>query len=173
MDEHLKGPDAAAPAEDKLKAAASDAKHAIQDTASAIAAAAKEQTGALKDKANSAIAGAQEKAAEQGRSAAHTLRDAASGMQTELPWVGMLLNKTAEGVEGLTSALSTGNPNDAMEAVKDFARRQPALFLGLSVAAGFALSRIGKTAIESAQPNVSPASTTGADVDAPAVYPSA
>jgi hypothetical protein len=35
-----------------------------------------------------------------------------------------------------------------MDDLNGFARRQPALFLGASLALGFALARVGKTAIE-------------------------
>lgn len=139
-------------AADKLKAAASDVQQVVRDAASDLKAAAKDQTGAIKEKALSAIGDVQTKAADQARTAASTLRDTAAGLDGDLPWMGTALNKTADGLDNLTSAFATGDLNDALEAVKGFARRQPALFLGLSVAAGFAIARVGKTALETVQP---------------------
>lgn len=161
MDERSKndGVDVGQPeATDKLKTAATDVKQTIQDAASSLKATAKQQTDAIKDQALTALGDAQGKAAEQARTAASTLRDTASGLDGDLPWMGTALNKTADGLDYLTSALASGDVNDALDAVKGFAKRQPAVFLGLSVALGFAIARIGKTAIETVQPSTQPAS---------------
>ena len=161
MDERSKvdGVDLDQPAAaDTLKSAATDVKHALQDAASNLTTTAKEQTGALKDKALSAIGDAQGKAAEQAKTAASTLRDTANGLDGDLPWMGTALTKAADGLDHLTSALASGDLNDALDAVKGFAKRQPAVFLGLSVALGFAIARVGKTAIETVQPPVQPTS---------------
>jgi hypothetical protein len=120
--------------------AVSDVKHAAKDAAAAI-----------KDKAMATAEGVQAKAADQARTAAHTLRDTANGLDGDLPWMKTALNKTADGFDHLTSALNRGDVGQCLNAVTEFARRQPALFLGLSVAAGFALARVGKTAIEEVQ----------------------
>jgi hypothetical protein len=117
-----------------------DVKHAAKDAAAT-----------LKDKAMETAEGVQAKAADQARTAANTLRDTANHLDGELPWMKSALNRTADGFDHLTSALNRGDVGQCLNAVTDFARRQPALFLGLSVAAGFALARVGKTAIEEVQ----------------------
>jgi len=129
-----------------------DVKQAARNAATSVKDAVKEQTGALKDKAMGAMDEAQAKAAEQTRTAASTLRDTADGLNGELPWMKTALNKTADGFEHLTNALQRGDINTSLKAVGDFARRQPALFLGLSVGLGFALARVGKTAMEGFEP---------------------
>lgn len=126
--------DTAREATDGIKDALRDAKHSIQDKA----------RGVMDD--------AQAKAADQTRTASNTLRDSAQGLNGELPWMQTALNKTADGFDHLTNALHRGDIGQTLNAVTDFARRQPALFMGLSVAAGFALARVGKTAIEELQP---------------------
>ena len=52
----------------------------------------------------------------------------------------------------MTNSLTSGDLSQTLNGLSDFARRQPAIFLGASVALGFALSRIGKTALEEAMP---------------------
>jgi hypothetical protein len=128
----------------RIRSAADDAltdvKHAAQDAAATV-----------KDKAKETAEGVQAKAADQARTAANKLRETADGLDGELPWMKTALNKTADGFDHLTTALNRGDIGQGLNAVSDFARRQPALFLGLSVAAGFALARLGKTAIEEVQ----------------------
>jgi hypothetical protein len=91
---------------------------------------------------------AQSKAADQARTAAYTLRDTAQRLDGDLPWMNTALNKTADGLERVTNTLNTGDVKQTVESLTQFARNHPALFLGLSVAAGFALARVGKTAME-------------------------
>ena len=140
----------------RARSATDDAIGTVKDTAREASAgikdALRDASHTLKDKARGAMDDAQTKAAEQSRTAANTLRDTAQGLDGELPWMKTALNKTADGFDHLTTALNRGDVNQAVNAVSDFARRQPALFMGLSVAAGFALARVGKTAIEEIHP---------------------
>jgi hypothetical protein len=127
----------------------SETKDAVRKVGAELKSDLKQQAGAIGDRAAEAIGDTQAQAA-QARTAASALRETAAGLDGELPWMQTALLKTAEGLESLTSAMNS-DIDDVLEAVKGFARRQPALFLGLSVAAGFALTRVGKTAIEEVQ----------------------
>ncbi len=140
-------------ARDSAATAATDVKQAARDVASTVKHAVQDETATVKQKAMGLIGDAQTKAADQTRDAANKLRDTANGLNGDLPWMKTALDKTAEGLERLNSALGSGDVSQLMDTAKDFARRQPALFLGLSVAAGFALARVGKTAIEASQPS--------------------
>jgi hypothetical protein len=149
----------APPIDDSLgraRTAADQAVGTVKDTAREAVAGIKDGVREIGDRVKTQARGvmdeAQTKAADQAKTAAHTLREAAGGLNGELPWMKTALDKTADGFEHLTSALNRGDVGQALNAVSDFARRQPALFLGLSVAAGFALARVGKTAIEDLQP---------------------
>lgn len=113
-------------------------------------------TGDAKDVVQNLAEDAKGKIADQSRSATAALRETASTLDGELPWMGAALNKAADGFENLTGALNKGDVGQTLEAVTAFAKRQPALFLALSVAAGFALARIGKTAIEQGAHAVDP-----------------
>ena len=143
-------------ARETTESAFDEAKQSVQAAVSTAQDAVKEQAGLLKDKAMGAVEDAQAKAADQSRTAASTLRETATHLDGELPWMKAALDKTADGFDHLTAALNKGDVSQALNAVTDFARRQPALFLGLSVAAGFALARVGKTVIEEAQPHDTP-----------------
>ena len=137
----------------RVRAAADDTRTAAESAFADAKIAAKDAVHTAKDRARDAAEDMQSKAADQTRTAAHTLRDTADNLNGELPWMKTALNKTADGFEHLTSALNTGDVGQTLNSVQDFARRQPALFLGLSVAAGFALARVGKTALEGLKPD--------------------
>ncbi|HEX5005876.1 MAG TPA: hypothetical protein VFV70_02115 [Hyphomonadaceae bacterium] len=125
-----------------------DVKQAARDVASDLKSAVKEEAGTMKEKAMNLVGDAQTKAADEARTAANTLRDTANRLDGELPWMNTALNKTADGLERVTNTLNTGDMKQTVDALTQFARSHPALFLGLSVAAGFALARVGKSAME-------------------------
>lgn len=110
---------------------------------------------AMKDVKNAAlhqVEGAREKAGEMGHSTASRFRDLAGQVEQDLPWLSGAFTKSADGLDNVTDSLTRGDLGQTFNALTDFAKRQPAIFLGASVALGFALARIGKTAIEEAAP---------------------
>jgi hypothetical protein len=96
-----------------------------------------------------------EQGVQQAASGAHNtadaLRRAADTVGEENAWIGTALRKSAEGIERATQSLEGGDLSRGMADLSAFARRQPALFLGASVALGFLLARVGKTALENNQ----------------------
>lgn len=107
---------------------------------------------AAKDAAKHRIEREGQKVAEGVQSTASSLRRAADESDSEQAWIGAALRRGADGLESVTRTLSSGDLNGAASQLGDFARRQPALFLGASVALGFVLARVGKTAVERATP---------------------
>jgi hypothetical protein len=89
-----------------------------------------------------------ERAVGSAQTAASALRRAAEEVQGEHAWIGTALLKSADGLDAASQSLAGGDVNRALNELGGFARRQPALFLGTSLALGFALARVGKTAIE-------------------------
>jgi uncharacterized phage infection (PIP) family protein YhgE len=154
---------------DSTQTAVDTAKSSASEIAGTVKDAARDVVSAVKDRAMSQASDLHSSAADQAKTAATTLRKSADGLEDELPWMRTALNKTADGIEQLTSALNRGDINETLSHVSEFARRQPALFMGLSVAAGFALARIGKTAIENAVP--ADTTTPKANGAADGVYP--
>jgi hypothetical protein len=58
------------------------------------------------------------------------------------------VNKAADGIERWASELRQQDLEDAMRAVQQFARRQPAMFLGLAFGAGLVAARFLKSSSE-------------------------
>ena len=118
-----------------------DAARRIKDSASTVI-----------ERGKEAAASTVEKGVEQARSsaesAAHALRRAADDVEPDNRWIGSALRKSAEGVERAARSLEGGDVSRTVEDLNGFARRNPALFLGASLAVGFALARVGKTAVE-------------------------
>lgn len=148
--------DSAAQAVDAVTDAAKDIAGSAKDMAKDAVGVARDQAGdtagGIKDKIRTATDGVRREVSDQAETASSTLRRSAEGLKDELPWMRSALDRAADGIDHLSSALKKGDINDTMSHVTEFARRQPALFMGLSVAAGFALARVGKTAIERSRP---------------------
>lgn len=113
----------------------------------------KDSASTLIDRGKEAAAETVEKGAERAKSsadsAANALRRAADDVEGDNRWIGSALRKSAEGIERATASLEGGDLSRSLDDLNGFARRNPAIFLGVSLALGFALARVGKTAVES------------------------
>jgi gas vesicle protein len=90
----------------------------------------------------------QDKAEEQQRSGADfiarlagNIRQAAHAFDNDAPFAARGINSGADYVEDAAEKIRNGTFRDLVEGASDFAKRQPAAFLGLSVLAGFAAVR--------------------------------
>lgn len=121
-----------------------------------IKAAAGSAIGDAKDAAYRKAEDMRAKASDTGHTTAGRLRDLAGQVEGDLPWMATAFTKSADGLDNVTNSLTRGNLDECIGGVSEFARRQPAIFLGASVALGFALARVGKTALESGRPAPQP-----------------
>ena len=92
----------------------------------------------------------QQKAASQLRSVADELREMTvkggqSGVATEVA------QQAAERIHGVASWLEQREPADVLQAVRDFARRRPGVFLAGAVAAGLAAGRLTRGMTDAAR----------------------
>jgi hypothetical protein len=94
----------------------------------------------------------QDKAEEQQRSGADfmgrlagNIRQAAHAFEGDAPFAARGINSAADYVEDAAAKIRSGTFRDLVDGANDFATRQPAAFLGLSVLAGFAAVRFLKT----------------------------
>ena len=76
---------------------------------------------------------------------AKAIDSAASELHNQSPTLASSVHEAARRVEGLSDNLSNRKVGELMDAAAQLARTQPALFLGGSVAAGFALARFLKS----------------------------
>jgi hypothetical protein len=118
-----------------------DAAHRVKEAASSTIA-------DVKSAAMQHVDGAREKAGEMGHTTAMRFRDIAGQVETDMPWLSGAFTRSADGLDSMTDSLTRGDMGQMLNDLTDFAKRQPAIFLGVSVALGFALARIGKTAME-------------------------
>ena len=76
---------------------------------------------------------------------AHAIDSAAAELESDSPTVARTVHQAAHQVSDLSDNLSNRNVNELIESAAQLARTQPALFIGGSVAAGFALARFLKS----------------------------
>ncbi|PZO53443.1 MAG: hypothetical protein DCF16_06910 [Alphaproteobacteria bacterium] len=120
-----------------------DSARRIKDSATQLL-----ETG--KDAAKHKVEQGVESVAQSAQTTASALRRAADDVQPDNAWIGNVLRKSAESLDNATRSLADGDVSRGVSDLNAFARRNPAIFLGASVALGFALARVGKTAIERA-----------------------
>src|SRR6476646_11124045 len=128
-----------------LKQRAGDALQASTDAAQDKL---KDAANAAKEVASGAADRVQEQVYEQQRSGADfverfaaNIRDAARAFESEDPFAARGINSAAEYVEDAAEKIRNGSFRDLVDGATDFAKRQPAAFLGISVLAGFASVR--------------------------------
>jgi hypothetical protein len=129
---------------DALKASSDVAQDKLQEAAEA-----------AKDMASGAADHLQDQVHEQQRSGADfverfagNIRHAARAFESDAPFAARGINSAAEYVEDAAEKIRNGSFPDLIDGATDFAKRQPAAFLGLSVLAGFAAIRFLKASGE-------------------------
>lgn len=131
-----------------LKQRAGDALKASTDVAEDKL---KQAADAAKDVASGAADRFQDQVKEQQRSGADfvkrfagNIRDAARAFEGDAPFAARGIDSAAEYVEDAAEKIRNGSFRDLVDGATDFAKRQPAAFLGISVLAGFAAIRFLK-----------------------------
>ena len=76
---------------------------------------------------------------------ADAIRRASREFDDDLPIAGVYMRKAANKVEDISDTVQRGDLSDLVHGVQDFARRQPTVFLGLAVLAGFGAVRFLKS----------------------------
>jgi ElaB/YqjD/DUF883 family membrane-anchored ribosome-binding protein len=76
---------------------------------------------------------------------ARAIDSAAAQLEQQSPRIARSVREAAHQVEGLSNNISNRSVDELLKAATDLARRQPMLFIGGAVAAGFALSRFLKS----------------------------
>jgi hypothetical protein len=132
----------------------------------------------VKQEAQSFAANAQEKAFEQveqhKQTATQTMGAFATAIrkagdelaQSDQSLAGKLVKQAADGLEGLSRSVSDKRPEELLDAVRDFGRRNPAAFIAGTVLLGLAIGRMVKSSeqhlAEPDMPGYVPSSDFGA-----------
>jgi len=102
-----------------------------------------------KDRARAAIDERKEGLAQDVGDFAHALRASASDLdEHDKAYVARYVEQAASSVEQIADTLHRQDLGDLVRHTESFARRQPGLFIGGAVAAGFALARFLKSSAE-------------------------
>ena len=136
----------------EIKQRAGDALRASTETAQDKV---KEASEAAKEAASGTVDHLKDKTREQQRSGADfvervadNIREAAHAFESDVPFAARGINSAADYVEDAAEKIRNGSFRDLVDGATDFAKRQPAAFLGLSVLAGFAAVRFLKASGE-------------------------
>jgi gas vesicle protein len=123
----------------------------IKEQASEFAGAARDVASQATDKIQQTVSEQKGAGAEYVGNLAEALRRASREFDNELPIAGKYIRKAASQVENVADSIRTGDLSDLMDGAKDFARRQPAAFLGLATLAGFLAVRFLKSSPDAAR----------------------
>lgn len=98
----------------------------------------------VKDKAVGAAEGQKAGVADQIENLASSVRKSSEQFSGQQDWIASAIERGAAELSTLASSLRENDVNALFGQVRTFARQQPAVFIGASFAAGFALARFGK-----------------------------
>lgn len=138
----------------------------------------KQEAASFADEAREKVV---DKLEEQKQSATHTLGDFANAIrkagdeldQSDQSMATRVVRQAADGLEGLARSVTDKRPEELLDAVRDFGRRNPTAFIAGSVLAGIAIGRFLKSSsppteastwrTESGIQTQAPATFSGAD----------
>lgn len=113
--------------------------------------------GALGDKASEIAESQKSQLADKLDDVAKAVHRSGEALEGQQDWVAHMVERGAAELSTLASTLRSNDLQSLLGDLGSLARRQPALFVGASMAAGFALTRVGRLAV-SAPTHPAPAS---------------
>jgi hypothetical protein len=136
---------------DQVADAGAEIKQRASDALRTSAGIAQEAANVAKDVASRAADHLQDQSRQQQRMGANfverfagNIREAARAFENDAPFAARGINSAAEYVQDSAEKIRNGSFRDLIDGASDFAKRQPAAFLGISVLAGFAAVRFLK-----------------------------
>jgi len=135
---------------DQARQAGMAAADHARDVASEARARASSLAGTLKESATSIGEAQKDKAAEALESVAKAIHQTGAQLEGNQEWAARLVERGAAELNTLATSLRRNDIEGLIGNLGDLARRQPAVFVGASMAAGFLLTRIGRLAAEGA-----------------------
>jgi uncharacterized Ntn-hydrolase superfamily protein len=121
-----------------------------QDVAQDAQARAASLTSEVKERAASMAQTQKDGLAERLEDVAHAVHSAGEQLKGHQDWAANLVERGADELTTLADTLRTNDLRGLMDNLQDLAKRQPALFTGATLAAGFALARVGRVAVAGA-----------------------
>ena len=161
--EDLKGVgDAARQAGGQAMQAGADALDQAKDVVQDAKARAGSVADAIGDKASSIAEDHKSQLADKLEDVAKAVHRSGAQLEGHQDWVAHLVERGAAELSSLATTLRSNDLQGLLGELGNLARRQPALFVGASMAAGFALTRVGRLAAsapaQAAPPSPAPTS---------------
>jgi hypothetical protein len=129
---------------DHAASAAASAKDAAGTAIDQAKGQASSLVGQVQDKAVAAVRDQKAGIADRLDEVAQSLHKSGEQFAGQQDWIAGAIERGAAELGSLATALRDNDLGEIVAQVKSFARRQPALFAGASLAAGFAVARLGK-----------------------------
>jgi uncharacterized phage infection (PIP) family protein YhgE len=138
---------------------AQDAANQVEAEANSLASEAKAAASDLSDRAKQGVVDAADRirslaedqksaGAERFKGYAGSIHRAADSLDEEMPMVASFAHKAADEIEHLADSVKDRDLADLVGVVHDYARRQPAIFLGATALAGFLAVRFLSTSAQ-------------------------
>lgn len=134
----------------QAKQAGTEAFGHAQDVAQEAKGRATDLAGEVKQQAAAAATTQKDGLADRLEDVAKAVHRSGEQLEGHQDWIAGLVERGADELGALASTLRTNDLQSLLGEVGSLARRQPALFAGLSLAVGFALARIGRVAVAGA-----------------------
>lgn len=123
---------------------AADVETSAKDVAGDVADQASSLVGQVKDKALAAASDQKEGLADRLDDLAHAVHKSGEQFAGQQDWIASAIERGAAELGALATSLRQNDVASLFGQAKSIAQRQPALFIGASLAAGFAVARLGK-----------------------------
>jgi hypothetical protein len=135
---------------DRAREAGAAVKEMAQDASTRGAALAGEVAGNAKDQVLSAAEESKDGMAGRLEDMAGAVHRSGEQLEGQQDWLAQLVERGADELGNLASIVRSNDLRGLFGKLEDIARRQPVLFVGAAMAAGFASARLGKVAIAGA-----------------------
>ena len=126
---------------DEVKGAAQDVAEQARAAGSSLLDEASSLGGTIKQGLSDQVEYQKNGIADRLSAVAERAQTSASDLRDQEAWLGNLLGRGADELQGLAEEIRRNDVAGLLGSVEVFARRQPALFMGATVALGFALAR--------------------------------
>jgi len=132
---------------DQVQHASSRASEDAQDVAQDAARRGMSLAGDVKDQVASAAEDRKDNMADRLEDVAKAMFRSGEQLEGHQDWMAGVVERGAAELRSLASTLRTNDLQGLLGNLDDLARRQPAVFVGASMAAGFAMMRVGRIAV--------------------------
>lgn len=139
--------DAARKVGDQARQAGADAVSHAVDAAHDAQARASSLVGAIGDQVTSTVDAQKNSLADRLQDVAQAVHKSGEQLEGHQDWIAHLVEQGAEELTSLAGTLRTNDLQSLLGNFGELAKRKPALFVGASMAAGFALARVGRIAV--------------------------